>query len=412
MKVKPVIAVTSLFMAFLLSVSVVAGAQAAGQDSSEPQEVIQKIFPNSKITWSEELEGEMVNFRVASAALAIMIGNGDKRKIKFNNFRDTTGWQIKCDDNSCRQYKMVGGDEPKLLIGGFKDGMPQTKVFDGIGEEIFDLTLKTWLAPSPSGIYYYTRNNPGSYNLLEVYDSEGRFVWKRTEYPGGDWLAQALSDSELIYEDRTGCYLLHALSGEEIWKISRNQYKDILPGFGFKYAVSASNGKYFALFSGDGLVSLNREGKILWRQKIPISILSVAISDDGRFVSVYSRERKRSKENNLALMDNLDQAKVLWSRPVITQNKEGRSNVGGLEIIDDIVRLIPGVFSYRFQTGIRPDMQTFCFQIDPENGKLVNQYTIDGVCETFKTDKGRIHYLLVHKEEKKEIFRFEQAFDK
>jgi hypothetical protein len=379
--------------------------QTGNPDLVNPQEIIKKAFPNSKITWSKEIQGEMVNFKATSTALAIMIGNGNERKIKFINFKDTTEWSIDCPNKSCREYKMVGGDELKLLIRGFKDGMPQTKVIDGIGEEIFDLTLKTWLAPSPSGIYYYTRNNPGSYNLLEVYDSEGRFVWKRTEYPGGDWLAQALSDSELIYEDRTGCYLLDALSGEEISKISRNLYRHTLPGFKLKDAVPASNGKYFVLFHGDGLVSLNAEKGILWLKETPGTVFYVAISDDGRFVSVYSKERRNGKESKLALMDNLDQGKIIWSSAVKTEGYEGTSNIGGLEIVGDIVRLIPRIVDYRVQTGITPDMRTLCYQIDGETGKLLREFVLPGVVE-FIRDRGKtMHLFLLGVTDEKQIHR-------
>ena len=189
MRVNHLVAVTSLFIVFLLIVSVVVAAQVAGQNSSETQEVIQKAFPNSKTTWSEEIEGEMVNFKATSTALAIMIGNGDKRKIKFINFKDTIDWAIDCDKRSCRQYDLVGGKEPKLLIRGFEHGMSKTKVIDTKGEEIFDLTLTSWLLSSPTGRYYHTVDNQDSYNILKVYDSEGSFLWEREEYQGGDWFS-------------------------------------------------------------------------------------------------------------------------------------------------------------------------------------------------------------------------------
>ncbi len=407
----PFVGISGIFILSFIVLVLMGYTQTDNPDFTKPQEMISNLFPNSKITWSEELEGEMVNFRTTSTALAIMIGNGDKRKIEFVNFKDTTEWSIDCDKRSCRQYKMVGGDEPKLLIRGFKHGMAKTKVIDAQGEEVFDLTLKSWLSPSPSGRYYYTVDNQDSYNVLEVYDATGTFSWKREEYGGGDWFSHALSDSQLIYEDKTGCYLLNAFSGEEFWKIPRSQYRHILTWFKFIDIISSSNAKYFVLYNGDGLVSFNSEGRVLWQEKTPVRVFSAGISDDGSYISVYSGEKTYSPEKELCLMDNLRQGKILWRVSVNTERGDLTNSAEGLKIAGGIVRLIPGIVDYGFRRGITPDMQTFCFQIDPENGKLLDESIIDGVCETFETDSGRTHYLLIHKGDKKEIFRIEQAFD-
>jgi outer membrane protein assembly factor BamB len=361
-------------------------------------ELIKKAFPNSKITWSEEIEGEMVNFRANSTALAILIANGDKRKIKFINFKDTTEWSIDCDKNSCRQYDLVGGDEPKLLIRGFENGMSKTKVINTQGEEIFDLNLKSWLSPSPSGKYYYVRGAMESYKQPEAYDSTGRLMWKREEYTGGEWFAMSLSDSELIYEDHTGLYLLDAFSGVEIWKISKSQYAQIVPGS--KYFSPATNGEFFVLFNGRGLVSMDRQGEILWRKRSAYVVFYIDISHDGRFVSIYSRDSFESKENRLVFADNLDQGETIWSSSVKNERYEGTSNVGGLEISGDIVRLVPGIVDYRVQTGITREMQTLCYQIDSEAGKLLRQFNLPGVVEIIKDQSEIRNFLLLETTEK------------
>lgn len=381
-------------------------AQTNVPELANAQELIKKAFPNAKVTWSEEMEGEMVNFRATSTALAIMIGNGDKRKIKFNNLRDTTEWSIDCDINSCRQYKLVEGEKPKLLIWGFEDSHFETRAIGGKGEEIFDLSLRSWLAPSPSGRYYYAFGAMESYKQLEVYDSTGIFMWKREEYAGGEWFAKSLSDSELIYEDRTGLYLLDAFSGKEIWKISESQYAEIVPGS--KHFSPASNGEFFVLFNGRGLVSLNRKGEILWRKRSSYSVFYIDISYDGRWVSIYSRDSFESKENRLALVNNLDQGETIWSSVVKIERYEGTSNIGGLEIVGDVVRLIPRIVDYRVQTGITPDMHTLFYQIDSETGKLVRQFSLPGVTETIK-DQSEIEHFLLAETTEKQIYQIREV---
>ena len=371
------------------------------------QEMIKKAFPNSKITWSKQIEGEMVNFRAISNALAIMIVNVDQRNIRFKNFKDTTDWLMECDNISCRQYDLVGGDEPKLLIRGFEHGMSKTKVINTQGKEIFDLNLKSWLSPSPSGKYYYASIAMESYKQPEAYDSTGSLLWKREEYTGGEWFAKSLSDSELIYEDRTGLYLLDAFSGKEIWKISKSQYAQIVPGS--KYFSPASNGKFFILFNGRGLVSLDRQGEILWRKRSSYSVFYIDISHDGRFVSIYSRDSFESKENRLVLVDNLDQGETIWSNAVKTGRYEGTSNVGGLEISGDIVRLVPWIVDYRVQTGITQDMHTLCYQIDSETGKLLRQFNLPGVVEIIKDQTETRHFLLLETSTEKGIYKISKV---
>lgn len=379
---------------------------------SKSQETISKLFPNSKITWSKEIDAEFVNFKATSTSIAISTKNDGKKSLEYINFEKGISWEIDSQKFSYKYYYLVGGAEQRILAENPKhESLVETNVFDQAGKYLFQVRTISTLQASPNGRYYHTVGSMTSYNRLKLFDAEGQLLWSR-EISGMDWFAKALSDSELICEGSAGCYLLDAFSGEEIWKISRNQYKHVLPGYKLKHIHPSSNGKHFVLFHGDGIVSLDRRGKILWLKGIPGTVLFVTISDDGRFVSVYSKERRDGKESKLALLDNLDQGKIIWSRPIKTEKKDGTSNIGGLEIAGDFVRLIPGIVQYRVQTGITSDMQTFCFQIDPENGELLNQYTIDGVLELLKTEKKKIYYLLVHKRDKKEIFRIEQVTDK
>jgi len=368
------------------------------------QDVIKKAFPNSKITWSKEIRGEMVNFRATSTALAIMIGNGDKRKMRFINFRDTTEWSIDFDKISCRQYDIVGGEEPKLLIRGFKHGIAKTKVINTQGEEIFDLTLESWLLPSPSGRYYYTADNMDSYNVLGVYDSGGTLLWERKEYQGGEWFSHALSDSELIYEDKTGCYLLNSYSGEKIWTTPTNQYRNILTWFKSIHIICSSNAKYFVLYNGSGLVSFSSGGRVLWQEKAPVTVFSAAISDDGRYVSVYSGEKIDSPEKELRLMDNLLAGKTLWRVSVKTERKDLTNSAGGLEMEAGIVRLIPGIVDYRFRRGMAPNISTFCYEIDRDTGELLKEFVLPGAAEISEDENQTRHFLLLETTPDKETY--------
>jgi hypothetical protein len=193
-------------------------------------------------------------------------------------------------------------------------------------------------------------------------------------------------------------YLLDAFSGVEIWKISKSQYAQIVPGS--KYFSPATNGEFFVLFNGRGLVSMDRQGEILWRKRSAYVVFYIDISHDGRFVSIYSRDSFESKENRLVFADNLDQGETIWSSSVKNERYEGTSNVGGLEISGDIVRLVPGIVDYRVQTGITREMQTLCYQIDSEAGKLLRQFNLPGVVEIIKDQSEIRNFLLLETTEK------------
>jgi hypothetical protein len=83
-----------------------------------------------------------------------------------------------------------------------------------------------------------------------------------------------------------------------------------------------------------------------------------------------------------------------------------------LNIVGDIIIMLSAMPEFYYVTGINPRTNSYWYQIDLSTGKLLNEYTNEGVCETFRIDNSKIHYLLIDKGEKKEIFRIEQALNK
>jgi hypothetical protein len=400
------IGLSIFFISCFAILILVSYAQKDIPELANAQEMIKKAFPNSKITWSKEIEEEMVNFKAASTALAIMIGNGDKRMIEFINFKDTIDWEIECDRNSCRHYEVIGGDYPRLSIKKV-DWILGTRVIDAKGEEIFDLNLKSWLYPSHSAKYYYTKDNPDSYNELKVYNANGEFLWKRKTPGLRVWFSHAFSDSQLIYLDYRGCFLLNALTGEEIWRVPWLQFGQTI--MGFPKIFSSSDGQYFIITDSHGLISINSIGKILWSKKIERTILATALSEDGKFVVIYAQKRKAKDEKRLELLNNFSNGQSIWDIPIETPIKDYPSEIHGLTIRVNKISLTPGMVPYYTSKGITPQMQTFYFEIDTESGELLNKYAIDGVSETIINDNQKVHFLLVHTKDKKEIFRIEQG---
>lgn len=401
--------ILGVFVLPLIELTLIAYGQ-VDSSSSKTQEDITKLFPNSKITWSKEIEGEMVNFRATSTALAIMTGNRDKKSIEFINFEDTTEWSIDCHGKSCLYYDIIGEDESKLWIRGLKNGRIQTRVIKNKGEEIINMNLKSWLDPSPSEKYYYTSDNPDSYNQLKVYDSNGKFLWKRKTPGLKVWFVHALSDSELIYMDYQGCFMLDAVNGDEIWKIPKGEFG--VATMGLPNFFTSLNGKYFILTDNYDILSIENKGQILWVKKVPGVILAASISNNGKFVTLYTEKLKAKDGKKLELLDNFNNGDLIWDSQIKTPIQDVPSDIHGLKINYNIVSLTPGMVLYYTSEGITTDMQTFCFEFDSENGELLNQYTIDGVLEIVGTKKKNNYYWLVHKGDKKEIFRFEQVLNK
>jgi len=382
-------------------------AQTNVPELANAQELIKKAFPNSKITWSKEIEGEMVNFRATSTALAIMIGNGDKRRIEFTNLQDTSEWSVHCDYNSCRYYDVIGEKESRLLIQGMQPAGPFTTLYSGKGELLFKLETDSWLYPSLNLVYFYTTANFDSHNLLKVYDAEGRFMWERGTPHGKMWFAHALSDSELIYIDYKGCFLLNALTGAEIWRIPREEYSTFVSGFLEIYP--ASKGKYFVVEDNYGLVSIENESEILWAKKTSMNILAASICENGRFIALYQQERGKSGVKKLELLDNFDEGKVLWSKSIETSIEDVSSDIHGLRIKGNEVSLIPGFVSYYVAKGITPQMHSFHFGIDSERGTLLEERKVEGVVESFVNEGEKLHFLVIDRGTNKGVYRIEET---
>ncbi len=398
-----------LLMIFISSFAILIMVSYAQKDIPElanAQELIKKAFPNSKITWSEEIQGEMVNFRATSNALAIMIGDGDKRKIEFFNFKDSIEWSIDCHDKSCLYYDIIGEDDPKLWIRGIKDGMPYTRVINSKGEEIINMKLESWLDPSPSAEYYYTSDNPDIYNQLKVYDSNGKFLWIRKTPGLKVWFVHALSDSELIYMDYQGCLMLNALNGEVIWNIHKEEFSELT--MGIPEFSTSSNGKYLIMRDIHDILSVDNEGKILWMKKVPTVILASSISDNGKFVVLYTKKLKTSDGKKLEILDNFNKGKQIWDSRIETVIKDVPSDIHGLKIKHNVVYLTPGIVSYYTDEGITPEIQTFYFDIDSEKGTILDQRVAEGVAETFQYGGKLLSYILIDRNTHKEIFRIEQ----
>ncbi|MGB2698612.1 MAG: hypothetical protein WBD28_12245 [Candidatus Zixiibacteriota bacterium] len=403
-------------VSFLISLSIfyissfaililVSHAQTDIPELANAQELIKKAFPNSKITWSKEIQGEMVNFRATPTALAIMIGNGDKKKIKYVNFKDSSEWSIDCHNKSCLYYDIIGEYDPKLWIRGLKDRMPYTRVINYKGDEIINMKLKSWLNPSPFAKYYYTSDNPDIYNQLKVYDTNGKFLWIRKTPGLKVWFVHALSDSELIYVDYQGCFLLDAFTGQKIYKIQREKYGHIS---GFFKISTALNGEYFTITDADNIASIDNDGKVLWIKENEEEILATALSEDGKFVATYNGKSRAKDGKRLQFFDNFNNGMLIWVSPIKTPIHDIPSDIHGLKIKHNVVYLTPGMVPYYTSKGITPEMQTFYFDIDPEKGTLLDQRIAEGVAETFQYSGKVLSYILIDKDTHKEIFRIEQ----
>lgn len=380
-------------------------AQTDIPELANTQELIKKAFPNSEITWSEKIEGEMVTYRATATALAISTVYDKKMSIKFVNFMDKNDWSIDCKYNLCRGYDVLNADEPKLLIEGLSQNRAITSLYNGNGELLFKVQADSWLSPSPKLKYFHTRDNSDYHNLLEVYDSEGKFLWKRGTPHGKIWFAQALSDSELIYLDSERCVLLDACTGEEIWKISSGKFDHIIHGFP---AISpASNGKYFIIVDFNGVVSINKKGEILWMKNIPMTVLTNSVSKDGKFIALYTEKPGENGIKKLELLNNFNEGEILWSVSIDTDIKDIPSSIHGLKLEGNIVSLVPG-YPFYYDKGIGSKMHTIYLYIDSEKGTLLDQRITEGVGQTFQYGGKVLSYILIDKDTHKEIFRIEQ----
>ncbi|MGB2698613.1 MAG: hypothetical protein WBD28_12250 [Candidatus Zixiibacteriota bacterium] len=397
------------FMLFFIILVLIGYSQTPRSDLTKSHEMLREIFPNSKISWSEEIDTEFVNFKATPTSIIISRKKDEEKCLKYINFENGISWEIDSENFPYKFYYLVGGAEQRILAENPKhEGLVETNVFDQTGRYLFKARTISTLQSSPNGIYYHTVGSMTSYNELKLFNAEGQFLWSQ-KISGMDWFAEALSDSELICEGSDGCCLLDAFSGEEIWRVSRKQYNHILPGYKLKHILPSSNGKYFVLFHGDGIISLDREGRILWLKGMPGTVLFAAISDDGKFVAVYSRERIGHNGVKVALLDNLDQGRIIWSRSVKTEKKDGTSNIGGLKITKDIVRLIPGIVPYHIQAGVMSDMQTFFYQIDTGTGKLINEFILPGVAEIVEDENETKHFLLLETTTEKGIYKISEV---
>ena len=393
------------FISCFVVLILVSNAQTDVSELSTAQEMIKKAFPNSKITWLKEIEGEMVTYRATATALAISTVFDKKLSIKFINFMDNNDWSIDCKYNLCRYFDVLSADEPKLLLKGISQNRALTSLYNGSGELLFKVLADSWVSHSPNLKYFHTLDNSDYHNLLEVYDSEGKFLWKRGTPHGRIWFAKALSDSELIYLDSDECVLLYAFTGEVIWKIPSSSFDHIIHGF--PEISPTSNGEYFSIVDFNGIVSINKKGEILWMKNIPMTVLTNSVSKDGKFIALYIKKPGKNGIKKLELLSNFNEGEILWSESIDTNTEDIPSSIHGLKIDGSIISLVPG-YPFYCDRGIGSTMHTIYFYIDSEKGTLLDHRVVEGVAETFQYGGEILSYILIDKNTHKEIFRIKQ----
>jgi hypothetical protein len=376
---------------------------------SKPQEDITRLFPNAKITWSKEIEGEMVNFKASPISVAISTKKGEKQTLEYINFKEGISWEIDGEKYPYYYNYLIGTEEQKILVEEYPhESVFITNVFNTEGEQVFELEKNAKIMASPNGKYYYTTHNLASWTSLRVFDESGKQLWL-ADTPNSDWQVEPLSDSELIYHDYSTCILYDALSGHTLWRISFKPYFKLIDTIA--RIVVSKDGNYFVIYDPNGLISLNRGGEVMWTNEEFHPIRSAALTHNGKYLALYFGTPRKRGEDNFVLLDNLNNGECKWSKCVDLGSRIPDYNVD-VKTEGDIISMLSAMPEYYYVTGINPRTNTYNYQINLTTGKLVNQYTIDGVCETYGTDNGRIHYLLVDKGYKKEIFRFEQEFTK
>ncbi|KPL04494.1 MAG: hypothetical protein AMJ90_00695 [candidate division Zixibacteria bacterium SM23_73_2] len=375
---------------------------AIGQTASD-KEILQ-LFPNSRISWSKEIDANIVNYKASQKVIAISITNDGTKSLKFINFEKGFEWSI--NGNTYPQYLYyIVGEDKLSVIGLGERNLLETNIFNEKGEHLFRVKSKSGLYASPGGRYFHTKNNMDSYNDLEVYDSTGKLLWSRS-VPPGDWHAEALSDSELIYVDNRGCFLINPFSEEEIWEIPSLLFRSVVAG-GLDIEKSATG--HFTLFDGKGIASVSQDGKLLWLKKSSENILSVSLSQNGRFIAVYSIGQGKNAKPNLTLLDNFNEGKMIWERELNTQKRDIRSSVGAVRIGSELVTVMPGAISYYFGEGITPDIRTFFFIIDPRTGEFRREYVLPGAVYSLKVKNKSKHFWLTASTDKKKIYIIDEG---
>lgn len=399
--------VLSIFFISCFAVLIlVSYAQTEVPELATAQELIKKEFPNSKITWSKEIDAEFVNFKASPVSVAISTKKGEKQTLEYINFKEGISWQIDGEKYPYYYYYLVGTEEQKILVGEYlHESVFLTHVFNTEGKPEFELKTNAGVVASPNGKYYYTEHNLASSTSLRVFDESGKQLWLAGT-PNSDWQVEPLSDSELIYHDYSACILYDALSGDTLWRISFKPYFkliDTIAGI-----VVSKDGNYFVIHDPNGLISLNRRGEIMWTSEEFNPIRSATLTHDGKYLALYFGTPRKRGEDNFVLLDNLNNGEFKWSKCVDLGSRIPNYYVD-VKIEGDIITMLSAMPEYYYLTGINTKTNIYCYQIDLISGKLLNQYTVDGVCETYETNSGKVNYLLIDKGDKKEIFRMEET---
>lgn len=343
----------------------------------------ESLFSNTKTIWTREFSDSLVNFKSSGSLVAFSKGTRIQRSLHFRDFEKGLDWEISRKDYPVIWYFILGTNDVRIMVGaGLHESLYETNLFDRNGKHLFKLKTTGALIPSPNGVFFYTISSMVSYNMLEVYDSDGKLLWK-TNTSSGDWVASAISDSELVYFDMDDFILYSLNSGEQKWKFGRI-IKD------FSHVVASANGVDFVVFGSNEIISLNRQGEIRWIRNDLGRPYSAAISEDGHFVAVHARNSKDFSKSTLSLLDNREGGRTIWVRDL----DEGHSNfvIESLKFYGSYIRLMPKERDYFYGGGITEDMKTYIYEINENNGKLVSSHVLPGNIQLIEENEEVIGY--------------------
>lgn len=288
---------------------------------------------------------------------------------------------------------------PKIVVRYFLgEGLGVTEIFNSKGVRLARVDEISVLDAFPDGVYFFSIPSGMEINFLNVYDSLGNLIWKDTTRRA---LSEALplTDSLLLYAASGELFILDPQNGKTKLSLSGEMK---VPPFSLDRLTAAQNGQFFALSGNPYLenptvLSFTKEGALLWDavfERERERMYDVAFSPNGRFLSVIRAYRGKPTAREVQFRDNLGKGELIWK----TEFDEGRGPISSvwnsITIFDSIMTIVlPSGYNYFREHGLTLKTQTKCIFFEPQNGSIVDSFTVKGfLTETTSKVKGTQYF--------------------
>ena len=350
----------------------------AEDPSSNAFNLLQNLFPTSKISWEISFQGDIEKYEVTTGGIVAMTSDKTSKQLHYLSLAGERLWALWSEKIPFRDFQ-VSSDGERVIVVDVLNNAQKThiSVFNRTGEKLFELYNRGTLLSSPTGKYFYTVYSEEDPNEnLRIFDNMGKTLWARKpEY--AFWDIIPMSDKELALIEGDECVAYDVSSGEELWRYTLD------PEFMIGEGIASSGEEYLTIYGGKNLYVLSKGGQLKWSKRNYKYFGRAAISPDGRYTIAQSEDKG---EVYLTLFENKNGTIIWETKFERVSPSEIFQGLGDLTIDGGIIAAT-GLFG----RSNNPE-RTLFLEFDQESGRLLREYLLSGRTDFIAGKEGEVSY--------------------